>query len=315
MLDSGTDVRPSTRFALPPQLSEVADALGQRPGQLRVEYEEDGEPVLLCADGSVVDTWREGYPYQHRMSHLEYDRTKRLLQIELLKLQTCIKESGRRLVIAFEGRDAAGKGGTIKRFLEHLNPRGARVVALEKPTERERTQWYFQRYVSHLPAHGEIVLFDRSWYNRAGVERVMGFAGDQEYAEFIRAVPELEAMWIRSGIDLVKLWFSVTRNEQRTRFLIRQIDPVRQWKLSPMDLASLDKWDAYTEAKEAIFAHTDTAEAPWTVVKSNDKRRARIEAMRHVLARFDYPDKDFDVVGEPDAQIVGRAHEVLHHGE
>jgi polyphosphate kinase 2 len=245
------------------------------------------------------------------MNHLEYELTKRTLQIELLKLQTWIKESGGRLVLAFEGRDAAGKGGTIKRFMEHLNPRGARVVALEKPTEKERTQWYFQRYIHHLPAAGEIVMFDRSWYNRGGVERVMGFAGPDEYREFMREVPELERMWIRSGIHVVKFWFSVTRNEQRTRFLIRQIDPVRQWKLSPMDLASLDRWDAYTEAKTAIFQHTDTDDSPWTVVKSNDKRRARIEAIRHVLARFDYPNKDFGVVGNPDRRIVGRAHEVL----
>jgi len=303
------------RLALPSQLIEVVDALGQNPQDLRVEYEEDGEPVLRCPDGRVVDTWREDYPYQQRMDHLEYELTKRMLQIELLKLQTWIKESGGRLVIAFEGRDAAGKGGAIKRFMEHLNPRGARVVALEKPSEKEATQWYFQRYVHHLPCAGEIVLFDRSWYNRAGVERVMGFVTPEDYLEFMRQVPELERMWIRSGVHLVKFWFSVTRNEQRTRFLIRQIDPVRQWKLSPMDLASLDKWDAYTEAKKAIFAHTDTDDAPWTVVKSNDKRRARVEAIRHVLARFDYPDKDPAIVGSPDRSIVGRAHEVLEAEE
>jgi polyphosphate kinase 2 len=303
------------RLVLPSQLADLPDALGQHPDDLHVEYDEDGEPLLLCRDGSVVDTWREGYPYAERMSRHQYEYSKRLLQIELLKLQSWIKQSGRRLVIAFEGRDAAGKGGTIKRFTEHLNPRGARVVALEKPTERERTQWYFQRYIHHFPAAGEIVLFDRSWYNRAGVERVMGFAGPEEYQEFMRQVPELELMWIRSGIDVVKFWFSVSRNEQRTRFLIRQIDPVRQWKLSPMDLASLDKWDVYTDAKQAIFLHTDTAEAPWTVVKSNDKRRARVEAMRHVLSRFDYPDKDLEIVGEPDPRIIGRGHEVLEAEE
>jgi polyphosphate kinase 2 len=210
-------------------------------------------------------------------------------------------------MILFEGRDAAGKGGTIKRFMEHLNPRGARVVALEKPNERESTQWYFQRYIEHLPAAGEIVLFDRSWYNRAGVERVMGFASRVEYLEFMRQAPDLERMLVRSGIHLVKFWFSVSRSEQRTRFAIRQVDPVRQWKLSPMDLQSLDKWDDYTEAKEAMFFYTDTADAPWTVVKSNDKKRARLEAMRHVLNRFDYETKDFDVVGTPDAKIVGPA--------
>ncbi|MET7421443.1 polyphosphate kinase 2 [Dactylosporangium sp. NPDC005555] len=272
-----------------------------------VEDDDDDDPVLLRKDGQPIDTWREDYPYDERMTRDEYDHTKRLLQIELLKLQYTLKSRGERLVILFEGRDAAGKGGTIKRFMEHLNPRGARVVALEKPSERESTQWYFQRYVSHLPAAGEFVLFDRSWYNRAGVERVMGFCNRAEYLEFMREAPELERMLVRSGINLVKFWFSVSRNEQRTRFLIRQVDPVRQWKLSPMDLASLDKWDDYTEAKEAMFFYTDTADAPWTVVKSNDKKRARIEAMRHVLSRFDYDGKDADLVRNPDPLIIGPA--------
>ncbi|WP_051368035.1 polyphosphate kinase 2 [Hamadaea tsunoensis] len=277
-------------------------------GDYRVVDDDDDDPVLLHGDGSPVDTWRESYPYDRRMERAEYERHKRLLQIELLKLQKWIKASGERLVVVFEGRDAAGKGGTIKRFMEHLNPRGASVVALEKPGERERTQWYFQRYVSHLPAAGEIVLFDRSWYNRAGVERVMGFCSRQEYLEFMRQTPELERMWVRSGVHLVKFWFSVSYAEQRTRFAIRQVDPVRQWKLSPMDLASLERWDDYTEAKQAMFFYTDTADAPWTVVKSNDKKRARIEAMRHVLSRFAYADKDTEVVGAPDPLIVGPAH-------
>jgi polyphosphate kinase 2 len=222
-----------------------------------------------------------------------------------------VKDSGEKLVVVFEGRDAAGKGGTIKRFTEHLNPRGSRVVALERPSERESTQWYFQRYVAHLPAAGEIVLFDRSWYNRAGVERVMGFTSPREYLEFMRQAPQLEQMLVRSGIRLVKLWFSVSRAEQRTRFLIRQIDPVRQWKLSPTDLASLDKWDDYTAAKEAMFFYTHTADAPWTVVKSNDKKRARLEAMRHVLHRMPYADKDPEVVTVPDPLLVGSASEVF----
>ncbi|MEV0329863.1 polyphosphate kinase 2 [Micromonospora echinospora] len=273
----------------------------------QVVDDHDDDPVLLRADGSPVDTWREDYPYDERLSREEYDQHKRLLQIELLKLQDWIKESGERLVILFEGRDAAGKGGTIKRFMEHLNPRGAKVVALVKPNERESTQWYFQRWLHHLPAAGEIVLFDRSWYNRAGVERVMGFCTRKEYLEFLRQAPELERMLVRSGIRLVKLWFSVSQNEQRTRFAIRQVDPVRQWKLSPMDIAALDKWDEYTEAKEAMFFYTDTADAPWTVVKSNDKKRARLEAMRHVLNRFDYTDKDTEVVGVPDPLLVGPA--------
>jgi polyphosphate kinase 2 len=273
----------------------------------RVVDDEDDDPRLLSPDGHPVDTWREDYPYDERLSRPEYDHDKRLLQIELLKLQNWCKDTGERLLILFEGRDAAGKGGTIKRFMEHLNPRGARVVALEKPNQRESTQWYFQRYIKHLPAAGEIVLFDRSWYNRAGVERVMGFCDRKEYLEFLREAPELERMLVRSGIRLVKFWFSVTSGEQRTRFAIRQVDPVRQWKLSPMDLKSLDKWDDYTEAKEAMFFWTDTADAPWTVVKSNDKKRARLGAMRHVLSRFDYDGKDLEIVGIPDPQIVGPA--------
>jgi polyphosphate kinase 2 len=275
----------------------------------------DDDPILFGPDGSEVATWREGYPYDERLDRRHYDATKRLLQIELLKLQTWMKDSGERLVVIFEGRDAAGKGGTIKRFMEHLNPRGATVVALEKPTERERTQWYFQRYVAHLPAAGEIVLFDRSWYNRAGVERVMGYCSQTEYLEFMRQAPEFERMLVRSGIHLVKLWFSVSRNEQRTRFVIRQVDPVRQWKLSPTDLASLDRWDAYTEAKEAMFFSTDTADAPWTVVKSNDKKRGRLEAMRHVLSRFDYDRKDAELVGLADPLVVGPASQVFEHDE
>ena len=289
--------------------------LAEELAHLRVDIDSDGEPVLLREDGTIVDTWRQGYPYDDRLSRKEYDRTKRMLQIELLKLQDWVKETGEKVVILFEGRDAAGKGGTIKRFTEHLNPRGAQVVALEKPNERESTQWYFQRYIEHLPAAGEIVLFDRSWYNRAGVERVMGFADPAEYLEFMRQAPELERMLVRSGIRLTKLWFSVSRAEQRTRFLIRQIDPVRQWKLSPTDLASLDKWDAYTEAKEAMFFYTDTADAPWTVVKSNDKKRARLEAMRFVLSKYDYTGKDAEVVGKPDREIVGPASDVFEEGE
>ncbi len=281
----------------------------------RVADDDDDDPVLLNADGTPVDTWREDYPYDERMARQDYDHDKRLLQIELLKLQNWVKTSGERLVILFEGRDAAGKGGTIKRFMEHLNPRGASVVALEKPNERESTQWYFQRYIHHLPAAGEIMLFDRSWYNRAGVERVMGYCTRQEYLEFMRQAPELERMLVRSGIHLVKFWFSVTQGEQRTRFAIRQVDPVRQWKLSPNDVASLDKWGDYTEAKEAMFFYTDTADAPWTVVKSNDKKRARLEAMRHVLHRFNYENKDKNIVGQPDPQIVGPASLVVESTE
>ena len=273
-----------------------------------VRDDDDDDPVLVRQPADIdVDTWRENYPYDERMKRDEYEAQKRLLQIELLKLQKWSQGNGLRHVIVFEGRDAAGKGGTIKRFMEHLNPRGARVVALEKPTERERTQWYFQRYVAHLPAAGEIVLFDRSWYNRAGVERVMGFCTQKQHAEFIRQAPLFEQMLVRDGISLTKLWSSVSPSEQRTRFTIRQVDPVRQWKLSRTDLASLDKWDEYTAAKEDMFALTDTEVAPWIVVKSNDKKRARVNAMRHVLGKFDYDDKDHEVVGEADPLIVGRA--------
>lgn len=291
-------------------LAPVGIDLAKLHGYTVVDVEDD-DPVLLDREGRPVDTWREGYPYGSRLDVREYDLQKRLLQIELLKLQNWIKTTGGRMVLVFEGRDAAGKGGTIKRFTEHLNPRGARVVALEKPSERESTQWYFQRYVQHLPAAGEVVMFDRSWYNRAGVERVMGFCSDEQYDEFMRQVPQFERMLVGDGVHLVKFWFSVSSAEQRTRFAIRQVDPVRQWKLSPMDLESLDKWERYTAAKEAMFAMTDTPEAPWTVVKSNDKKRARVEAMRHVLAQFDYADKDHELVTAADPLIVGPAAEIF----
>jgi polyphosphate kinase 2 len=296
-------------------VESTSSSLLRRLGDYRVIDDETDDPVLLTKDGEPVDTWREGYPYQDRMDRSDYEREKRLLQIELLKLQNWIKASGERLVVLFEGRDAAGKGGTIKRFMEHLNPRGARVVALEKPSERESTEWYFQRYIAHLPAAGEMVLFDRSWYNRAGVERVMGYCTRSEYLEFMRQAPELERMLVRSGIHLIKFWFSVSRREQQTRFVIRQVDPVRQWKLSPTDLASLDRWDDYTDAKEAMFFYTDTADAPWTVIKSNDKKRARLQAMRYLLTRFEYEKKDHEVVGGPDPQLVGRASQLFEDDE
>jgi polyphosphate kinase 2 len=279
------------------------------------ETDDDDEPVLRWKDGRLVDTWREGYPYQERLPRPEYEVLKRHLQIELLKLQNWVKDTGQRLVILFEGRDAAGKGGTIKRFTEHLNPRGATIVALEKPSERERGEWYYQRYVNHLPTAGEMVLFDRSWYNRAGVERVMGYCTEEEYQNFIAHTPDFERLLVEDGTHLVKFWFSVSQAEQRTRFLIRRIDPVRQWKLSPTDIASLNRWDAYTTAKEAMFATTDTLIAPWTVVKSNDKKRARINAMRHVLHRFDYPGRDLRTIGEVDPLLIGAAANLYEQGE
>ena len=255
------------------------------------------------------------YPYQTRMSVKVYEAAMADLQVELLKAQSWVKETGERIIVLFEGRDAAGKGGTIKRYMEHLNPRGARVVALEKPTERERTQWYFQRYIENLPAGGEIVFFDRSWYNRAGVERVMGFCSPNDYLEFMRQCPELERMLVRSGIRLFKYWFSVTREEQLRRFKSREHDPLKQWKLSPIDKASLDKWDDYTEAKEAMFFYTDTADAPWTIVKSDDKKRARLGCMQHFLSSLDYPKKNTRIVTGPDPLIVGSTSHVIGRDE
>jgi polyphosphate kinase len=284
------------------------------PPGVWVDDSDEDDPVLRQADGSLVDTWREEYPYPQRLSREEYDHVKRLLQVELLKLQYWIRDSGGRLVVIFEGRDAAGKGSTIKRFMEHLNPRGARVVALDVPTERERHQWYFQRYVAHLPTAGEIVLFDRSWYNRAGVEKVMGFCTEEQYETFLRQAPQFERMLVDEGVWLTKFWFSVTPGEQHTRFAIRQIDPVRQWKLSPTDIALLDKWDEYTAAKVAMFRRTDTAEAPWTVIKSNDKKRARLEAMRSLLSGFEYAGKDHNAVGCPDPLIVGAPADLRESG-
>jgi polyphosphate kinase 2 len=255
------------------------------------------------------------YPYSNRIKKREYEKVKTSLQVELLKLQHWVKESGKKVVIIFEGRDAAGKGGTIKRFMEHLNPRGARVVALEKPTVAEQGQWYFQRYIDHLPSSGEMVMFDRSWYNRAGVERVMGFCDPTSYLEFMRQCPEIERMLVRSGVLLFKYWFSVTQEEQRRRFEARKCDPLKQWKLSPIDQASIDKWGDYTEAKEAMFFYTDTADSPWTIIKSDDKKRARLNCMRHFLASLDYDGKDFKAVGEPDPFIVTASDHAVANSE
>ncbi|CAL9665158.1 Polyphosphate kinase PPK2B [Streptomyces sp. enrichment culture] len=300
--------------------AEAGDARAGATGDdllhgLEVDDRRPERPVLLDADGTPIETWRENHPYDRKVRRAEYERTKRILQIELLKMQRWVKDTGRRIVVVCEGRDAAGKGGTIQRFTERLNPRGARVVALEKPTEREAGQWYFQRYVAHLPARGEIVFFDRSWYNRAGVERVMGFCTEAEYRLFLEQAPMFERLLTDDGILLVKFWFSVSRAEQRTRFAIRQVDPVRRWKLSPMDLSSLDRWDDYTTAKVEMFRATDTPHAPWTVVKNNDKRRGRLEAMRSLLDRCDYPAKDREALGRPDPLIVGSADTLLEAGE
>jgi polyphosphate kinase 2 len=280
------------------------------------EESEAPEPRSTNPDYKLSDDWLNGgYPYKHLLSRKSYEKQKYHLQVELLKLQAWVKATKQKVVILFEGRDAAGKGGTIKRFMEHLNPRGARVVALDKPSDVERGQWYFQRYVEHLPTAGEIVLFDRSWYNRAGVERVMGFCTDEEYREFMRQTPEFERNLVRSGTHLIKFWFSVSQAEQRRRFEERRAHPLKQWKLSPVDLSSLDKWDAYTQAKESMFFHTDTADATWTVIKSDCKKRARLNAMRYVLHRLSYTNKNVESIGNLDPLLVGRAHIVYERGE
>ncbi|MCC6138756.1 MAG: polyphosphate kinase 2 [Bdellovibrionaceae bacterium] len=270
------------------------------------------EPAPTNTSDEVLSkNWKSGdYPYENRLSRNSYESQKYALQVELLKLQAWVKENKQRVVILFEGRDAAGKGGAIKRFMEHLNPRGARVVALEKPSDVEKGQWYFQRYIENLPTFGEIVLFDRSWYNRAGVEHVMGFCSDDEYQEFMRQVPEFEKMLVKSGIVLIKFWFSVSRKEQRRRFNERENHPLKQWKLSPVDLASLDKWDEYTKAKEAMLFNTDTTDSPWIVVKSDCKKRARLNAMRYVLNKINYSGKDLKNLPAVDPLIAGRAHSI-----
>jgi len=283
---------------------------------LVAQPENEAEVLKAVETPSQIEAFESGrYPYQTKLGRRDYEDQKSKLQAELLKVQHWAQETGQKFVLLFEGRDAAGKGGTIKRFTEHMNPRTARVVALNKPTDEERGQWFFQRYINHLPTKGEMVLYDRSWYNRAGVERVMGFCEPAEYLEFMRQTPDLEQMLVRSGIRLFKYWFSVTQEEQRARFASRETDPLKQWKLSPIDKASLDKWGDYTEAKEAMFFYTDTADAPWTVIKSNDKKRARINCMRHFLATLDYPGKDMDVVQGPDPLIVGSAHNVIHDSQ
>lgn len=280
------------------------------------EKHKKSEEKKRSEENELNPNWLNGaYPYVNRLRRSVYEAQKFRLQVELLKLQAWVKETGQKVIIIFEGRDAAGKGGTIKRFMEHLNPRGARVVALDKPTERERGQWYFQRYVEHLPTRGEIVFFDRSWYNRAGVERVMGFCTEEEYYEFMREVPGFERNLVRSGTYVIKFWFSVSREEQERRFRERKVSPLKRWKLSPIDEASRNKWDDYTRAKEAMFFATDTPEAPWTVIKSDDKKRARLNAMRYVLRLIPYANRDLKAVGAVDPLIVGRASAMFETAE
>jgi polyphosphate kinase len=316
---AGIDVVPGTAAQADDTIADDASRAVEAKRPLEPGLSPDAasrmDAVPLTDEDSTTAPLPADYPYRTRLRRREYEAEKKKLQIELLKAQSWVKDTGQRIVVLFEGRDAAGKGGAIKRFTEHLNPRGARVVALEKPSEQERGQWYFQRYVEHLPTTGEIVFFDRSWYNRAGVERVMGFCTPEEYLEFLREAPEFERMLVRSGIRLYKFWFSVSREEQLRRFKSRRSDPLKHWKLSPIDLQSLDKWREYTDAKSAMFFHTDTADAPWTVVKSDDKKRARLDAMRHVLNTLPYPGKDPRLARPADPLIVGGAKSHGGNGE
>lgn len=301
---------PKDEFAPAPGMETVASQTIGEAGSESIEVPYHGSDFDE-QDEALKSFLSPTYPYKTKISRSVYEKRKAALQVELLKVQRWTKETGQRVVILFEGRDAAGKGGTIKRFMEHLNPRGARVVALEKPTDAERGQWYYQRYIKHLPSAGEIVMFDRSWYNRAGVERVMGFCTPMEYLEFMRQTPQFERMLVNSGIRLFKYWFSVTQDEQAKRFQAREIDPLKQWKLSPIDKLAVTKWDDYTEAKEAMFFYTDTADAPWTVIKSNDKKRARLGCMSHFLNQLPYTGKGKKVIKPADPLIVGPASHLI----
>lgn len=256
-------------------------------------------------DGSKKDILDPSYPYEKRLDRESYEAELEALQLELVKLQADVKETGKRVVVVFEGRDAAGKGGTIKRLRENLNPRVAKVVALSKPTEREQGQWYFQRYIKHLPAAGEITLFDRSWYNRGVVEKVFGFCSDPQREAFFRQLPEFEDMIADEGIHFVKLWLNVGRAEQLRRFLAREKDPLKQWKLSWIDVEGLNRWDGYTDAIAETFQKTHRDVTPWTVIRSDDKRRARLAALRAILHGIDYAGKDTNVAGAPDGKICG----------
>jgi polyphosphate kinase 2 len=250
-----------------------------------------------------------GYPYEKPIANKAYEKELPLLQIELLKLQSWARDNGERIVIVFEGRDAAGKGGNIKRFMQHLNPRHARAVALSKPTETEQGQWYFQRYIAQLPTSGDMTLFDRSWYNRAGVEPVMGFCTPEQTEKFLEEVPEFESALVRDGIRLFKLWLTIGRAMQLKRFHARRHDPLKSWKLSPVDLKSISKWNEYTAARDAMFTRSHVGLTPWTVIRANDKRRARLNAIRHVLSSIDYEGKDDKVVAQPDPKIAGATEE------
>ena len=253
-----------------------------------------------------------GYPYDKKLKREPYEEDLQALQIELVKMQAHLQGTGGRLLILFEGRDSAGKGGCIASILEFLNPRYAHSIALTKPTETERGQWYFQRYLAHVPSSGNIVLFDRSWYNRAGVERVMGFATADQVANFLREAPELEEMLVRDGIRLFKFYLTIGREMQLKRFHERRHNPLKQWKLSDIDMAALAKWDEYTAAQHEMFRFTHTPTCPWTVIRANDQRRARLEAMRSILTSVDYEGRNTKLIGKPDPKIVGAGSEFFY---
>jgi polyphosphate kinase 2 len=259
----------------------------------------------------TLSAMEEHPPYVEKLDNRRYEDELRALQIELLKLQRHVNETGAKVVVIFEGRDAAGKGGSIRRFAQNMNPRSARTVALPKPNDTEKGQWYFQRYTQNLPTKGEIVFFDRSWYNRAGVEIVMGFCTPKEYGEFFRQVSDYERSLVESGISLFKHWYTVSRENQAKRFDSRREDPLRQWKLSPMDEEAQARWDDYSRARDAVLIHTDADYAPWTVINSNEKKRARLEAIRNVVHHLDYEHKDHSVATAPDPMVLRRAVDVV----
>lgn len=294
------------------QTAKAPDAAKADAAPAKGKPRKAGERQAFKLEAPELPDWVEdtaltsgGYPYDEKLKRKVYERDLRLLQIELLKLQNWAREAGARILVLVEGRDAAGKGSSIKRFMAHLNPRHAKHVALAKPTEAERGQWYFQRYIQHLPTAGDIALFERSWYNRAGVEPVMGFCTPGETAQFLREVPGLEAALIRDGIHFIKFWLSIGRATQLKRFHSRRHDLLKQWKLTEIDLAAIGKWDAYSDAAEEMFARTHTPESPWTVIRANDKRRTRLEMLRAVLDKIPYAGKDKAIVHAPDPLLVG----------
>jgi polyphosphate kinase 2 len=295
-------------------MSKADKAKGHKRGKIPADGFDIEDPKLPKALEEAA-FGSGGYPCEKKLKRDAFEDELRRLQIELVKLQVHVGQARERIVVVFEGRDAAGKGSCIGRFREHLNPRSAHIVALAKPTETERGQWYFQRYAAQLPAAGEMALFDRSWYNRAGVEHVMGFATEEQVANFLREAPEFEGMLVRDGIRLFKIYLDIGREMQLKRFHERRHDPLKQWKISDMDMAAMERWDAYTRAKEEMFRFTHTAVAPWTVVLANDQRRARLETIRVVLAASEYDGKEEAAVGVPDERIVGSGPEFFNRAE